>query len=231
MTFDFIGVAIVIACMVVLILLWTGVLINHLGTKMKGKHMEKIYWNESEGQIMTKGGKCLYDREDFRRVVGGITTATESKGWGPSTQDMFRNGIVNLEKAVHKIQNDNPQKLKHLQSQISYLQSMLDRRTTEIKRLSDTCDDLSRGYDSRNTDVDKLRLQTCCAAKGHKMVFSRIADFHIKRTRIAGFLDETDIDTTELFIFKCSNCGLEITKTKKELTPTEKDGLKKLKLL
>ncbi len=33
----------------------------------KGKKMEKIYWNEKEGQIMTKGGKCLYDRKDFER--------------------------------------------------------------------------------------------------------------------------------------------------------------------
>ena len=34
-----------------------------------------------------------------------------------------------------------------------------------------------------------------------------------------------------IYVFKCSSCGLEITKTKKELTSTEKEALKKLKLL
>ena len=33
------------------------------------------------------------------------------------------------------------------------------------------------------------------------------------------------------YIFKCSVCGLEITKTEKELSAIEKEALKKLKLL
>ena len=57
-----------------------------------------------------------------------------------------------------------------------------------------------------------LEKQLQCAAKGHKMVY------------------ETTTSTNG-FIFECAVCDFEITKTKEELTATEKEALKKLKLL
>ena len=57
-----------------LICIWTEMAIGAI--KKKGKKMEKIYWNESAGQIMTKGGQCLYDRKakdaHFDDVMGEI---------------------------------------------------------------------------------------------------------------------------------------------------------------
>lgn len=38
----------------------------------KNKKRQKVYWNEVAGQIVTKGGKCLYDKnavDEFNRQV------------------------------------------------------------------------------------------------------------------------------------------------------------------
>ena len=71
--------------------------------------------------------------------------------------------------------------------------------------------------------ISVLKNQLKCAAKGHKMVFEKV----VKRGSEPVWI----LLPSNGFYFKCSNCGLEIIKTKAELTTTEKDALKKLKLL
>ena len=112
--------------------------------------MEKVYWNEKEQQIVTKDGRCLYDKAHCRE---------------------------NKECAV-----------------------------------------------SRHTCIVELRRQLQCAAKGHKTVFEKVCTESGLRVRIFDKFEEP-------YIFKCSNCSLEIAKTEKELSATEREALKKLKLL
>lgn len=113
----------------------------------KGKKMEKVYWNEKEQQIMTKSGKCLFDKHG-QSVIND------------SVAEVF-NGRDNTELALRK--------------------------------------------------SDKFQAQLQCAAKGHgKWMYQGEEGDHI---------------------FKCSDCGLEITKTKEELKPAECAALKSLQLL
>ena len=90
-------------------------------------------------------------------------------------------------------------------------------------------------------DLAKVERQLQCAAKAHKMVFDRVREGEwstcpsfpemIKDASLFGTgVSHTRKDESR-FIFKCSDCGLEITKTAKELTATEKEALRKLKLL
>ncbi len=70
-----------------------------------------------------------------------------------------------------------------------------------------------------------LKAQLQCGAKGHgKWVYTNSNANGPDSYRCIGVLGRW-------FVFKCSNCGLEITKTKKELTAKEKEGLTKLGLL
>lgn len=69
--------------------------------------------------------------------------------------------------------------------------------------------------------MNLLEQQLRCAAKGHRMRYSRYQD--------SGLTTDPTMDNWNLF--KCRRCGLEVTKTKKELTPTEREALGKLKLL
>ena len=55
-----------------------------------------------------------------------------------------------------------------------------------------------------------------CSARGHKMRFNGGSEGQLY---------------TSGFPFVCWRCGLEIIKTKKELSATEEEALKKLKLL
>ena len=74
-----------------------------------------------------------------------------------------------------------------------------------------------------NMEVEKrLEAQLQCGVKGHnKWEFvKKDLCFEINSPEITGF-----------FFFKCSNCGLEITKIEKELKPAEREALRKLKLL
>ena len=79
-----------------------------------------------------------------------------------------------------------------------------------------------------------LKAQLQCGAKGHKMVFEKstqnrltMADLEQAREYMGGgYFKEK-----EPFIFTCKSCSLEITKTAKELTVKEKEGLAKLGLL
>lgn len=73
----------------------------------------------------------------------------------------------------------------------------------------------------------KLQAQLQCAAKTqgkHKMVFKR-------KGTATGYITLGIGEAQMRFIFKCDICGLEIIKSKSELTASEKEGLKKLGLL
>jgi hypothetical protein len=146
-----------------------------------------VYWNEKEGQIKTRSGKCLYDKN-----------VTDSKNAN----------LTNLEIFVEKLNK-------------------------QAKILVTTNNDIA-------CDLKGVKAQLQCAAKGHGD-WKFVGDLKRKWERtdteipLQGATSMTVMSYTasgnDGFIFKCSNCGLEITKTKKELTASEKEALKKLKLL
>ena len=108
----------------------------------KGNKM-KIYWNEKEGQIMTKDGKCRSDMPAMIELVGGAD----------------------------------------------------DRVNTHFKYCEDR--------------YAKLKAQLQCGAKGH-------GDWeYVRKQQCKGYIE---------VVFRCSSCGLEITKTKKELTKKQLDS-------
>ncbi len=76
-------------------------------------------------------------------------------------------------------------------------------------------------FEQRDNDwKNKIKAQLQCGAKGHKMVYAKKdLCFHRNSPQLTGYY------------FKCSSCGLEITRTEKELTVVEKNALQKLKLL
>ena len=134
-----------------------------------GKHCFKegadkaIYWNEKEGQIMTRGGKCLYDPYAIDKQISNLA-----------------NMIVGFKERLNKTQTDGP-------------------LLTASK-------------------FNTLTRQLQCSAKTkdkHKMVYANIV-YNPANPRI---------------IFRCLECDLEVYKTKAELTPSEKEALKKLKVL
>ena len=59
--------------------------------------------------------------------------------------------------------------------------------------------------------LERIERQMACGVKGHEMVYNR-----------SGVVAH---------IFKCKSCGIEIAKTKSELTVKEKEALKLLKIL
>ncbi len=85
----------------------------------------------------------------------------------------------------------------------------------------------------RNTYKAELQSQLQCSAKGHgKWVYVKKEGYK----PMDGFepmwqCRKTGATAQSPYIFKCSTCNLEITKTKKELTQPQRDGLKKLGLL
>lgn len=70
----------------------------------------------------------------------------------------------------------------------------------------------------RNSDTFQRQLQ-CQAKTGHDMMFDG--------TKTIAMV----VGRAKLFIFKCKHCGLEITKTEKELTVIERNALKKLNII
>jgi len=114
----------------------------------KGNEM-KIHWDENKQQIVTKDGKCIYDKAAIMTYYTSASLITDC-----------RTGL-------HK-------------------------------------------------ETQPLLRQLQCAAKGHG------------KWGFAG--GERDAFKYHSFIFKCSDCGLVITKTEKELKPAEKEALKKLNL-
>ena len=127
--------------------------------------MGKIYWNEKEGQIMTKGGKCLYDTSNFDELCNRL-------------------GSIEASLACTK-----------------------DRT---------------------------LKSQLQCAAKGHGKWVLGGKDNGNESVIYRVFWGDKGLTTMQdgicSYVFKCSKCGLEITKTKKELTPKEREALGKLGL-
>ena len=93
------------------------------------------------------------------------------------------------------------------------------------KKCNEVIDDTNQKATNFNTDIAKLKTQLQCAAKGHDMMFEK--KIPCRTSRWSLYIEPSE----DKYIFKCSNCSLEITKTKAELTAKEKEGLKKLKLL
>jgi len=78
--------------------------------------------------------------------------------------------------------------------------------------------------------INSLEIQLRCAAKGHKMEYVSIQGKKFNWSNHYDNLSYTSV-SGKTYTFRCSVCGLKITKTKDELTTAEKEGLKKLKLL
>ncbi len=101
-------------------------------------------------------------------------------------------------------------------------------RITKIEQEREQIQEYNRKIEEDENERDekdagwesKIEAQLQCGAKGHKMVYAKKdLCFHRNSPQLTGYY------------FKCSNCGLEITRTAKELTVVEKEALKKLKLL
>jgi len=160
-------------CFVISPLGWLAVIISSDDDWSYSSKNRDVYWNPSEGQIMTKGGKCLYDRKkaaSYRGVVDGN-----------------RSVIPGMGKRIRALEN------------------------------SITC------TSAVPTETKILTAQLQCSAKTkgkHKMVYKdRVLKSMICGVKAYGYK------------FTCSTCNLEITKSKAELTPTEREHLKGLKLL
>ena len=84
-------------------------------------------------------------------------------------------------------------------------------------------DGMGETVKSQREQIDRLIIEKgyheaqlkCQAKTGHKMLFEKNLESLYDRWHI----------------FKCKHCGLEITKTEKELKPAEKEALKKLGIL
>ena len=116
----------------------------------------------------------------------------------------------------------------------NHQQSINDSDSRRICALDDrVCKAVALG----TSKVDTLRTQLQCSAKTqgkHKMVFNGIntkSETPFTIMVIKGSEGWRGAKNTKLYAFKCSVCGLEITKTENELSKTEKEALKKLKLL
>ena len=140
---------------------------------------KSIYWNDKQGQIKIRGGKCVYDSNETARI----------------------------------------KKLENTQ----YTYTLYDRNLDRIIELQE--ENKKRKKDPRpnenHVDIEQLQAQLQCGAKGHDK-------WEYVKKDLVFFRNSPELTG---FFFKCSDCGLVITKTAKELTATEKEALKKLKLL
>lgn len=105
----------------------------------------------------------------------------------------------------------------------------------ELESPDTEVDEYNKGIDANNAKIEAENREYMdylrCAAKTqgkHKMMFQKSTKGTLTINMIQGYCCGQQ---NSPFIFKCLICGLEITKTEKELTPTEKEALKKLKLL
>ena len=151
----------------------------------KRKH---IYWNAKEGQIMTRGGECLYDRQ--------------------AVENSYISKVSELTKRVYALEQEDIE-----------FNRKVDADNVEI----DAYNDKMGVWES--TVEAQLQCQAKC---GHKMVFRNKHDVYIGVDTPVG---STAFTANRGFIFKCQHCGLEITKTEKELKTSEREALKKLKLI
>ncbi len=165
-----------------------------------GKHCfkksTKIYWDEKQQQIKTKGGKCLWDK---------------SQHWGK------------FEKLKAMI-DDFDKRLKAEES-IEGCDGICE---TKIDKCNEAIKAIERSLTS-TSDYTTIKAQLQCGAKHHdKWEFVIRTGIHVGVDSPAG---SSHCLARIRFIFKCSDCGLEITKIAKELTATEREALRKLKLL
>ena len=145
--------------------IWRYRQIIKIRSQMRGKQDEKpqgdceaVYWSTKEGQIMTRYGKCLYDKAELTRVIESANKV-----------------VADTQPILHEIRN-----------------------------------------------------QVACGVKGHEMEYNRVKS-EMTCTEIQTRMGGEDYQRP--FIFKCKNCGIEIAKTKSELTVKEKEALKLLKIL
>jgi len=96
---------------------------------------------------------------------------------------------------------------------------MIKKKKRQVARLAELEERVS-GLEvqacENECQIGKLQTQVKCGARGHKLYFSY-------RTVWFGFSMDT-------FNFKCS-CGVEVKKSKSQLTAKEKAALKTLKIL
>ncbi len=163
----------------------------------KGNKMEKIYWDESQQQIRTKGGECLLDKAV---LLARLNSLEERIKGHQVTRNILSIRLAKLENA-------------------QYTKTLYDKNLGKIKTLTDSIN----SYAKAELEIKK---QLQCSAKGHKMVYSKL-DLCLN----CFTLGIGQRDYSKRFVFKCSICDLEITKTEKELSAVEKEALKKLKLL
>ncbi len=115
------------------------------------------------------------------------------------------------------------------------VESAIDAKIDKVHQKNEDwrnkCNEVIRKNDAAGVELER---QLRCGAKGHgKWVYQKLTT-HYSPAKDGGvmkslscFVEPNGND----FVFKCSACNLEITKTAKELTATEKEGLTKLKLL
>ncbi len=184
-----------------------GLIYYKKGKKMK--KMEKIYWDESQQQIRTKGGECLLDKAV---LLARLNSLEERIKGHQVTRNILSIRLAKLENA-------------------QYTKTLYDKNLGKIKTLTDSIN----SYAKAEFEIKK-QLQCSAKTQGkHKMVF--VKKNGEEKSSISDSSGWTCINVYSIctpnrdFVFKCSVCDLAITKTEKELSAVEKEGLKKLKLL
>ena len=146
---------------------------------------EPAYWVESEDQIMTRGGKCLFDKGAIKILV----------------RDMN-----DCDRRYHK----NRERIESLEGERVNRKDCRDDVTHRCVVAEKTAERLIGSHGT-------LTCQLQCSAKTkgkHKMVYTKKV-----------------VTNHPLYVFTCSVCDTEYIKTKAELTSTERESLKALKVL
>ena len=171
-----------------------------------------IYWDDKQQQIKTKGGKCVYDKNS------ADLDSTKALN--------FRHQLSVLEAKF---------------ANITELNKVIKEANEAIDSSNEHKAKLTAAHNDMKNDLLITEAQLQCGAKGHKMVYNRTVKS--KWTRLDTAIENPQNPLQPLgmqinythntgdFVFSCESCGLEITKTAKELTATEREALKKLKLL
>lgn len=109
-------------------------------------------------------------------------------------------------------------------SRVHKIESWLIEHDKESKEVDKYNDKVEEQNAKNDRDGDSRYRQLQCSAKGHgKWMYVKQVDY--------SYILNIGLPLSVKFVFKCSDCGLEITKTKDELKPAEKEAMKKLNLL
>jgi len=159
--------------------------------------------------LMTIGGLCSY--YDKRKV-----NRHDKTGERLSFESRFGNRIDYVLDRVRAIEN------------------RLDKREKDDKETDGFNKKIEKQNIENNKGIKDMHCQLQCAAKDHgEWVFVKKNEVSVGTVWV--YENNTTLtkcdETPDIFIFKCSDCGLEITKTEAELSAAEKNGLKKLNLL